>query len=92
VFDNPSTQAYGDFIVSSAGSGAVEFDDNGRRNIYWYAGKKVGVLFTNGVPQADTDTVKLVLSSDTDRVHAMSVNSLALSTAKCASCGRTVLQ
>lgn len=38
-----------------------------------------------------TDTVKLVLSSETHRIHSMSVNSQVVSTAICASCGRHTL-
>ena len=91
VFDNPSTQGYQSYVVNSAASGGVEFDDLGRRNIYWYAGREIGVLWMDGIPEAPTDTVKLVLSSETQRIHAMSVNSQHLSTAFCASCGKHVL-
>lgn len=91
VFDDPSTQAYRSYVVNSAASGGVEFDNQGRRNIYWYAGRTIGVLWANGMPKAGTDTVKLVLSSDTERIHPMSVNSQQLSTATCASRGRDVL-
>jgi hypothetical protein len=78
-------------VVNSAASGAVEVDDLNRRNIIWYAGETIGASFRNGVADLPTDTMKLVLSSETDRVHAFSISSTEVRTELCAICRRQIL-
>ena len=83
VFDDPSTQTYGDYMVNTLASGCVEIDDRNRRNIVWVAGKRVGMKFEKGVPVSSGDAVKLVLSTDPQKVHAYPVSSTTLSTRSC---------
>jgi hypothetical protein len=91
VFADPSTGAYGKLIVNSAASGAVELDDLNRRNIIWYAGKTIGAGFKNGVADLPTDTTKVVLSSETGRIHGFSISSTEVRTQACGTCGKPIL-
>jgi hypothetical protein len=78
-------------VVNSAASGAVQIDEAGRRNIIWYAGKVVGAAFKSGVPQVPTDTVKLVLSSETAKIHAFSMSPTEVRARTCVRCGQPIL-
>jgi len=86
VFNDPSTQTYANYIVNTFASGCVEIDDRNRRNIIWVAGKTVGMKFEKGDPVLPEDAVKLVLSTDPQRVHAYPVSSTTLSTGFCSKC------
>ena len=87
VFNTSGTGDYGNYVVNTAASGAVEFDAQGRRNIIWVAGRATGYSFQNGVLVGPTDGVKVVLSSDANKVHAFPVSSTSLATHNCAACG-----
>ena len=91
VFATDSTQKYADYIVQSSLSGSVEFDDQNRRNIIWAAGEETGFLHKDGVLQQPQDAVKVVLSSETGKIHALPQNTTDFSTARCANCGGPVL-
>ena len=91
IFNDPSTQTYGDYIVNALASGCVEIDDRNRRNIVWGAGKPVGMLFEKGVPVLPEDAVKLVLSTDPQKIHAYPVSSTTLSTRSCSKCGGAII-
>jgi hypothetical protein len=76
--------------VNAAASGAVELEAQGRRKFIWLAGHPTGFSYKDGVLISPTDGVKLVLSSETTRVHAFPVKATDLVTQVCASCGRLV--
>ena len=89
VFNSLSTQVYEDYLVRTLTAGAVEVDAKGRTNVVWVAGTPVGFQLEQGGrivrPQ---DAVKVVLSSDTGKVHAYSAHSTTFIGAKCADCDR----
>ncbi len=91
VFDSISTQQYTSYIVSSALSGSVQFDDQGRTNIIWVAGNPTGFEFRSGVLIQPQDAVKVVLSADTAKIHAFPQASTTFSAQKCSSCGATAI-
>jgi hypothetical protein len=91
VFGSPSTQAYENYIVSSSLSGSVEIDDRGRKNIIWAAGKEIGFRYENGVLKHPEDVVKVVLSTDSGKIHAYSQSSTQFSGSHCVVCGNDVL-
>jgi hypothetical protein len=91
VFDSASTAAYANFVCNAAAGGAVEYDAQGRRNIIWTAGSPTGFEFRRGILRRPHDAVKLVLSSDTGRIHAYPQASSDFQAAKCALCGRCVV-
>jgi hypothetical protein len=91
VFDSASTQKYASYIVEASLSGSVEFDDKGRKNIIWAAGEPTGFQFKNGRLIRPQDAVKVVLSTETQLIHAFPQNSTTFSSARCLSCGGPVL-
>ena len=91
VFADPTTEAYAKYVVDAAAAGCVEFDDRGRRNIIWVAGRTVGFRLEGGVLQQPQDAVKLVLSSETGLVHAFPENSTNFSTCTCAACAGSAI-
>lgn len=91
VFDSADTQKYADHIVQASLSGSVEFDDLGRRNVIWAAGEQTGFQYANGNLVQPQDAVKVVLSSETGRIHAYPQNTTNFSTAPCADCGGPVV-
>jgi hypothetical protein len=91
IFDDPSTQAYQDYIVNSFASGCFEIDDRGRGNIILIAGSSAGALYENGAFKAPQDAVKIVLSLDPQRLHAFPIGSTKLSTGVCEGCGKPII-
>ena len=91
VFDSASTQAYQNYIVSASLSGSVQIDDQGRKNIIWIAGKKIGFKYENGKIQHPENCVKVVLSTDSGSIHAYSQSSTEFFGAVCSDCGRIVV-
>jgi len=91
VFQSASTQAYEDYIVSSSLSGSVQVDGRGRKNIIWAAGREIGFRCENGVLQHPEDVVKVVLSTDSGKIHAYSQSSTQFSGSCCTDCGKDVL-
>lgn len=90
VFNDPSTQTYANYIVNTFASGCIEIDDRNRLNVMWVAGKQVGMKLEKGVPVLPADAVKLVLSTDPQKVHAYPVSSTTLSTGFCFKCGGAI--
>jgi len=91
VFDMPENQRYKDYIVNTLASGCVEFDDQGRKNVIWVAGRTQGYIFKDGVIQGDADGVKEVLTEDSEKIHAFPTGSAQLSKEKCVDCGRDIV-
>lgn len=91
VFNSPSTDVYKKYIVNASCSGSVEIDDYGRKNTIWVAGENVGALHQNGIPILPHDSVKVVLSTDPNKIHGYSVNSEDFSTQVCIECGTTTI-
>jgi hypothetical protein len=90
VFNDPTYQAYENYVVNATASGFLEIDYQGRKSIIWFAGSEIGVEYHNGVFVAPTDGVKLVLPEDVSRLHPFSIGSSPLKSTSCASCGRSI--
>ena len=91
IFSDPSTSTYADHIVNTMLEGAVEIDDFGRKNIIWCAGRHTGFRYESGKLIQPSDAVKVVLSSDTNLVHAFPENSTAFNTETCSECGNLIV-
>ena len=91
VFTSASTQAYENYIISSALSGSVEVDDQRRTNIIWAAGREVGFKYESGQVRHPEDVVKVVLSTDSGKIHAYSQSSTQFSSASCSDCSGNLL-
>lgn len=91
VFSDPSTAAYATYVVNAELEGAVEVDEQRRRNIVWAAGHQTGFRYECGRLIRPTDAVKVVLSSSTGLVHAYPENSTSFSTGVCAQCGGPIV-
>jgi hypothetical protein len=91
VFSDSSTSVYAGYIVNALHNGAVEVDDDGRRDIIWCAGRYTGFRYELGILVQPNDAVKIVLSSDTGLVHAFPENSTNFNTRFCEYCGKTVV-
>ena len=91
IFNSPSTEMYRNYVVSASCSGGIEIDDKGRRNIIWVAGKKIGASYKNGIFHKPQDAIKVVQSSDPDKIHAFTESSTKFTTQFCSNCGSTVV-
>jgi len=92
VFHDRSATQYRKAIVNAACAGAVEFDDQGRKNIIYVATTgSIGCTFQNGVFIHSNNTIKVVLPSDPNRVHAFTESSTRYSIAICNRCGTPVV-
>ena len=92
IFHDKSATLYREAIVSAACAGSVEFDDQGRKNIIVVATTgSIGCTFQRGVFIQSNDTIKVVLSSDPNRVHAFTESSTRYSMAMCNKCGTPVV-
>jgi long-subunit fatty acid transport protein len=89
VFESMSTGRY-ENVISTVASGAVEIDDQNRRNFIWLAGERTGFGYEHGALQGPQDGVKVVLSSESEKIHAFSVNASTLVTEPCARCGHLI--
>jgi hypothetical protein len=91
VFDDPNYGAYRNYVVYTSGSGCLEIDDRGRRNLIWVAGMRVGATFENGVLKSPDDAVKVVLYDDEWKIHAYPTLSDHVETKRCVMCGQLVV-
>lgn len=91
VFNNDDYPTYSSYVVNAMESGITEVDSLGRKNIIWYAGMDVGVLYSGSTFTASTDTIKVVLAHDSLKVHPFSVPSGPLLAETCADCGRLII-
>ena len=87
VFASPSTQSFANYVVSSSLSGSLEFDDKGRTNIIWVAGSLTGFQYSSGQLLYPQDSVKVVLSTSTSKIHAFPQSSTQFSAGRCRQCG-----
>jgi DNA-directed RNA polymerase subunit RPC12/RpoP len=91
IFSDSSTSAYANYIVDSIDTGAVEIDEQGRKNIIWCAGRETGFHFKSGKLVRPSDAVKVVLYLDKDKLHAFPENSTSFNTATCNNCGKRIV-
>jgi hypothetical protein len=92
IFDNPSTKLYQGAIVKASCAGSVEYDDKGRKNIIVVGSTgRTGCRFQNGKFVRENDMIKVVLSTDPEKIHAFTESSTTYSTALCDKCGQPVV-
>ncbi len=91
VFDNGSYTAYENYIVSASLSGSTEFNSKHQKNIIWYANKDIGISYLNGVSANTANVVKVVLTHDTQLIHAYPIEADQLLFKKCSICQRDVI-
>jgi hypothetical protein len=87
VFGSTSTGDYADYVVRAGSSGALEIDRRGRRNLIVLATSPTGVEYRGGLKRAMADSVKVVLSSAADQVHAFPFLFSNARVERCANCG-----
>ena len=83
VFDKSGNEKYKDYIINTLASGCVEQNIFGRINVVWVADKKTGYMYKDGHLQGEADAVKVVLHSDSQKIHAFPTGSANLSNKKC---------
>jgi hypothetical protein len=90
VFDVADAMKYGEYVVNTAASGCIEIDDGQRVNCIWFAGNGTGLTYRNGSFHCPCSSIKVVCSSDDEKVHAYPMD-FAPNTRVCADCGCPVL-
>jgi hypothetical protein len=91
LYDDATYDAYKNYCVSGSASGSVEIQPDGKKNLIWYAGEKLGPSFENGTFNFDGDTVKIVYPENTGKLHHFHVDSNDYKTVVCATCGGPLL-
>ena len=91
VFNDSDYNTYKDYIFDTASSGSLEIDNLGRKNIVWFANKSIGQTFSGSQHQGSSDSVKLVLFQESEKIHAFPTGSQGLHNAKCEQCGKLLL-
>jgi len=93
IFTSTEALDYADHIVNSQDPGVVEIDGLGRRDIIWFADRKIRRTFRYGDPDGGPlRGVVLVLSSDPGRAHKFPFDLRSLTRVPCGKCGKLVLQ
>lgn len=90
VFETTTVNRYRDWIINSAASGCLEIDEQGRHNYLYYAGREIGVTYSDGEFAWTDDCVKLVPPYDEDRIHSFPVSSTSFQEASFQSCSKPV--
>ena len=91
TFDETSYESYRKYTINTLASGSVEVDSQNRKNFYLYATQSNGMKFINGVPTQITDTVKVVLAHDHEKIHAYPVSASDIVSRNCVDCFKDVL-
>jgi hypothetical protein len=91
IFDDPSYNTYKDYVITTLASGTVSQQDNGRINMNWIAGSRIGVQIENGKPILDTDTITVVFADDDSRIHAFPTRSDKIRMENCCICGIPII-
>lgn len=87
VWANSSTGFYRDRVVDALDRGFIECDDHGRKNVICPTTEHTGWRFEYGAQIRDTDSISVVLSTSTSKMHAFPVNSSEFDEARCKMCG-----
>jgi hypothetical protein len=91
VFDSGSYDQYKNHIVNTMASGSTEIDSHNRKNIVWFAGSNNGLSFKDDTLEMPTDSVKVVLSDNDDKIHAFPTSSNDIQHKKCDECGSDII-
>lgn len=90
LFSDPSYERYRDFVATTIVSGSAYIDDQGRINLLYFAGDKIGVTYENGQLLIPADTVEVVLHNNKWKIHAFPANSNSFQQTTCQNCGSPV--
>ena len=90
-FNNTDYDTYKSYILDAANSGSVEIDDLNRINLIWIANKNIGQSFEAGKFNQSTDSVKLVLHDNDQKIHAFPTSSYGLNKTFCNHCGNPLI-
>ncbi len=90
VFDDPAYSTYATYVGNTSGSGCLEIDDSGRKNLIWVAGKNTGFTYVNGIFRQPEDAIRVVLYDNQLKIHAFPTNSYIVDTKRCHRCGELV--
>ena len=91
IYDDPTYENYKGYTVSGSLSGALEIDEQNRKNLIWYAGENIGVTYQDGNIFFSNDTVKVVLPENTGKLHSFPVDAQNYTNAVCANCGNHII-
>jgi len=90
VFIDFTETEYTGLIQEAVLSGSLEVDEQGRKNIIYPIREKIGVLYSKGIPIREQDVLKVVCSTDGERVHGFTISSTTLSTGVCKDCNNPI--
>jgi len=91
IFSDPAKETYRNYIINTSGSGCLQIDDRGRRNLIWVAGKEVGATFENGIFTIPNDSIKVVLHNNEFKIHSYPTLSDPIETKRCKRCNQLVI-
>jgi hypothetical protein len=91
IFKDSDYDTYKNYIIDTAKSGSVEVDNENRINLIWFANEETGQSFINGQFEQKTDSVKLVLHNNEQKIHAFPTSSFGLSTQYCSKCNAPII-
>lgn len=89
VFDADDWATYERYCVTTAASGCLEVDDQGRKNLIWFAGERVGLLDDGQSFRAPCSGIKLVCCEDEARLHPFATD-FRPESRTCEKCGARV--
>ncbi len=91
IFNDPSTKQYEDYLINASHWGVYIMDDKGRESIVLFAGKPTGITYINGQPELQTDSIIIVQSSESSKLHLYPISSTNFSTGNCEDCGISII-
>ncbi len=86
IFPDLSTDSYRKLVLETWENGDIEIGDNGKTNIVWASGEKVGDVYRYGALQGPAEVIKVVLASDPESVHSYPVSRSDYDGRKCLVC------
>lgn len=89
VFNDPNWATYQNCLFAGVASGCLQIDDNGRKNLLFFAGHETGVTFQSGVPTIPCSGVIVVCSEISGSIHAFP-DATPAESQRCALCRRLV--
>lgn len=70
VFNDSNGETYQSYMVSAAASGCLEIDDQGRKNLIYFAGKETALRYEDGIFAATCSGVTVVCGESSGHIHA----------------------
>lgn len=89
LFGNQEYDNYKNYVVGTTISGCLEIDDQNRKNLVYWAGKKIGCYvdpLTGDIIYPESG-VKVVLYNNDAKIHGFTCNPTGHLNTQCTSCG-----